>query len=295
MDEIIFKRLTLDDKDLFDDFFANYPPLISEYTFNNLYTWQHSRQIEFAEYEEGLLILANTKDGRYFMPPIGYKDNKRIITTLLEYGAKNEINILKKADEILINSISELGLNVSEDIDSFDYVYNTEDLAFLRGRKYSNKRGFIKKFVAEYYHTYWDYKDTEECRKSCFEFTEKWFKDRSDILDSSLQNEYNAIKEFLTNYKQMNAVGGVICVDKKIAAYTFGEKLNNNTFVTHFEKADSNYAGIYQTINKVFAENEVYDKYKYINREQDLGIMGIRKAKESYYPAKMIKKYNITI
>ena len=111
----------------------------------------------------------------------------------------------------------------------------------------------------------------------------------------TLHNEYFAIKEFLTNYDKFNAIGGVICIEDDIVAYTFGEKLNKDTFVIHFEKGNPKFNVVYQTINKLFVENDIDQKYNYINREQDLGITGIRKAKQSYYPVKMIKKYNITI
>ena len=97
------------------------------------------------------------------------------------------------------------------------------------------------------------------------------------------------------NYEKFNSRGGVICIEDKIVAYSFGEKLNKNTFVVHFEKGDPKYAGVYQTINKLFVENEVSSKFNYINREQDLGISGIRKAKLSYSPVQLIKKFNIKV
>lgn len=295
MEKLIFKKLNFEDKTLFDEYFCKYPPLISEYTFSNLFVWQNSRIIEYAQYEEGLIILATTKENKYFLSPIGFNDNKKIITLMLEYGQKyNLTNSIKRVDEETIDSIKNTGLKIIEDIDNFDYVYNRDDLAFLNGRKYSNKRGFIKKFCADYYHRYWSYKNHKECREKCIIFTEKWFENRKPI-DEALQNEYYAIKNFFSNYNEFNAIGGVICIEDEIVGYSFGEKLNKNTFVVHFEKADSKYSGIYQTINKLFVENEIPSKFQYINREQDLGVSGIRKAKESYYPVKMIKKFNITI
>ena len=101
-------------------------------------------------------------------------------------------------------------------------------------------------------------------------------------------------KNLLIITKFFNSTGAVICIEDKIVAYTFGEILNKNTFVVHFEKALSNYSGIYQTINKLFAENELYGKYEFINREQDLGLPGLRKAKLSYLPVDYIKKFDIT-
>jgi hypothetical protein len=295
MNKLNFKKLTLKDKTLFDHFFEKYPPLISEYTFTNFYVWQKSRIIEFAQYEEGIIILATTDNEKYLLSPIGYKDTKKIITFILEYAQKKNItNIIKRVDEKTIDSIKDLGLKIIEDRDSFDYLYNRDDLAFLKGRKYSNKRGFIKKFCADYYHRYWSYENHKECREKCLAFTDEWFEKRKPI-DKTLYNEHFAIKEFLMNYNKFNSIGGVICIEDKIVAYSFGEKLNKNTFVVHFEKGDPKYSGIYQTINKLFVENEIPPKYNFINREQDLGISGIRKAKQSYSPVQLIKKFNITI
>ncbi len=295
MKKLNFKKISIDDKKIINKYFNKYPPQISEYTFTNLFVWHKSRSIEFALYDEGLIILASSNDKKYFLPPIGFKDNKKIISFLLEYGQKyNLTNTIKRIDEQTISPLMNIGLKIIEDIDNFDYIYNRDDLAFLNGRKFSNKRGFVKKFCADYYHKYWNYQNSKECRIKCLNFTEKWFKNKK-IINDTLHNEYFAIKEFFTNYDKLNAIGGVICIEDEIVAYSFGEKLNKDTFVIHFEKGDPEFNGVYQTINKLFVENDIDQKYNYINREQDLGIIGIRKAKQSYYPVNMIKKYNITI
>lgn len=292
MHELVFKKIAIEDKELFDKFFHEYPPNISEYTFTNLYVWKNSRQIEFSQYEEGLIILAHHENSKYFLPPIGFRDNKKTFDFLLNYGLKNNLtNSIKRADENYINQIKDLNVKITEEHDNFDYVYNTDDLAFLKGRKYSAKRNFITQFLGEYFHKYWQY--TLKCKEKCLELTETWFKERAN--NKSLINEYNAIKELLLNFEKFDAIGGVLCAEDSIAGYCFGEKLNKDTFVIHFEKADSKFNGGYQAINKFFVENQIMGKYKYVNREQDLGIAGIRKAKKSYYPCKMIKKYTISI
>ena len=89
MKKINFKKLTFNDKSLFDKYFEKFPPQISEYSFTNLYVWHKSRVIEFAQYNEGLIFLATTNNEKYFLSPIGFKDNKKIIDFILEYGQKN--------------------------------------------------------------------------------------------------------------------------------------------------------------------------------------------------------------
>jgi len=293
MEKLEFKKITLEDKELFNKYFKEYPPQISEYTFSNLFAWQKSRQIEFCRYNDGLIIIATHHGEKYFMPPVGYNDFKGIISFLLDYGIKYNItDKIKRLNETQIAKLKDLGLNIIEDIDNNDYVYNRDDLAFLIGRKYSNKRGFIKKFCAECYHKYYQY--SECCKSKCLELTEKWMETRK-IIDQPVKDEYNAIKVFLENIEHFDATGGIICIDEKVAAFEFGEKLNKDTFVVHFEKADFNYPGIYQAINKLFVENEIDSKYKFVNREQDLGITGLRKSKRSYYPVKMIRKFTVSL
>src|SRR5271157_2443898 len=133
MEQITFKKLTLEDNQLFSNFFKKFPPLSSELTFTNLYIWLNYRKIEFALHEEGLIILATTNKEKYFLPPVGFKDNKKIISTILEFGDKNNITkTIKRADENMINEIKDAGFKITEDRDNFDYVYKTEDLAFLK-------------------------------------------------------------------------------------------------------------------------------------------------------------------
>ncbi len=292
MSGLSFKHISLEDKKLFDGFFCNFHPEISEYTFTNLFIWRKSRSIEYALHDDGLIILAGGDKGKYFLPPVGFHDKKKIIEYLLEYGLKHNITAgIKRLDESFAESLEGSGLKIAEDPDNFDYVYNTDDLAFLKGRKYSNKRGFVKKFSAEYYHKYW--KATKKCVPNALKLAEKWLESR-DRGDNSVLNEFEAIRELFEHYDVLNVKGGVICSEDKVIAFEFGERLNKDTFVIHFEKADPVYAGIYQAINKMFVENEIEGRFKFVNREQDLGIPGIRQAKQSYYPAKMIKKFTVT-
>ncbi len=292
--KLIFKNLTLEDNELFTGFFKKHPPLISEYTFSNLFVWHKSRKIQYALHDEGIIILAEQHGKSYFMPPVGFSDIKKIYTELFNYAdMHNYPKIFKRVGESDIEHLSgEKSFKITEDPDNNDYIYNTEKLAFLEGRKYSNKRAWVRKFDGEYYHKYMHY--TEECKDRCIKLAEEWVNKRIESVNYNI-DEFEAIKCFLENYNHFKIPGGIICVDcegkKDIVAFTFGEKLNKDTFVIHFEKADSGFTGIYQAINKYFAENEISGKFKFINREQDLGIAGLKKAKHSYYPEKFIKKF----
>ena len=123
--------------------------------------------------------------------------------------------------------------------------------------------------------------------------TEEWAEAKKE-KDATVNDELSAFKEFMENYHHLSAVGGVIIIDNKIAAFSFGERLNDTTFVVHYEKADNSYTGGYQVINQLFVQNEVSGKYLFVNREEDMGNEGIRKAKLSYVPIRLIKKYTVT-
>ncbi|HOJ63493.1 MAG TPA: phosphatidylglycerol lysyltransferase domain-containing protein [Spirochaetota bacterium] len=286
----IFKKIEIDDKKIFDYFFSNNIIEISEYTFTNLFVWSDSRIVEYAIYNDILITKASFENEQYFLPPVGPVTIDTYIT-LRDYAIKNNITSIKRVD---LNTIERLNLKdkfrVVEDRDNFDYVYDSTSLIELKGSKYSSKRGFVKKFLDTYDYEYREF--DEKYKNDCLMLTEKWFSNKNNN-DKTLKNEFIAIKRLLEFNKELKIAGGLIFIEDKLRAFAFGERLNHETFVIHFEKADTNFVGIYQTINKLFIEKECYNKFKFVNREQDLGIEGIRKAKESYHPIKMIKKYNL--
>ncbi|MBP7551985.1 MAG: DUF2156 domain-containing protein [Spirochaetes bacterium] len=293
MEELNFKPIDLSVKENFKRYFYSNKPDISEYTFTNLYVWRNSRKISYAEYQGSLIIRACYNGENYLLPPIG-KDVKNTYVKILEWIKKSEnensVRRIPEKDINIIKSNIEISdFKVVEDRDNFDYVFSSKDLAHLDGKKFSSKRNFYKKFLNEYNLKYEKYKN--EYKNKCIDLMNRWIDKKKD--DKTLNDEYEAIIELLNNFDNLNIVGSVIFADDNLAAFAFGEELNDDVFVIHFEKADTKYIGIYQTINKLFIENEAVEKYKYINREQDLGIPGIRKAKESYYPEMFIKKYNI--
>jgi uncharacterized protein len=292
MGELKFNKITLEDKKIFNRYFSEYQIEISEYTFTNLFVWRNSRSIEYAEFKGGFLILADYGKEKYFMPPLGYEDYKDIICFILDYGILNNIaDSVKRICETRISSLNESGLKITEDRDNFDYVYSSGDLAHLKGRKYSGKRNIITNFLNDYNFEYKKYEN--KYLDECLRLSEDWVKKKSHE-DKSVHDEFLAIKELLLNSENLDATGGVLLIDGKVEAFAFGEKLNDSTYVIHFEKANPDFKGIYQVINKLFIENEILGKYDYVNREQDLGIPGIRKAKESYFPYHMVKKYIVS-
>ncbi len=291
MNGLAFKVLSLDDRALFESVFDREQPVISEYTFSNLFVWRNSRPIEYALGEGGLLLkIDHGQDESCFLPPIGFSDLKQayqLITDWAQEQGKAKVDVFRIPEshiEVLQNS----GWQTEENRDQYDYVYTAQALAELPGKRLDGKRGFVRKFNRENQYQYVPYE--KKYRRPCLELAQMWMAERNPD-DQALQAEYCAIWEYLAHYDKLSGCGSVFCIEDRVAAFCFGEELNRDTFVIHFEKADTRYQGIYQAVNQKFIQEEIQKRYKYVNREQDLGIPGIRKAKESYYPEFMVRKY----
>jgi hypothetical protein len=172
----------------------------------------------------------------------------------------------------------------------FDYVYLSKNLIELPGRKYHSKRNHIKKFQEKYSYSYERFK--KEYVSECMEIADKWYQANRSKDDLDILGEMCAIKEILSHFSELNILGGVIKISNKVETFTFGENLNKDTGVVHIEKANPDILGLYQIINQQFAQ-DVFGSVKFINREEDMGVEGLRKAKNSYYPEFLIEKYKI--
>jgi len=275
-----FKTLELSDKKIFDEFFKRFPPKISELTFTNLFSWRTSKDYMFNLLDEHLIISFENE----FLQPIG-KTPEKIMEKLLKEKKDMIFERIEKSVAMLLSN----KFLVEEERDMFDYVYSLRDLSELKGNQFEPKRNLVKQ--AEKY-------NPEVCRltesnvNDFFRLQQEWCNLRSCENNKLLSDENKAILEALSNFKEFNLCGTCIRIKGKLAAFAIGEKLNEDTYVEHFEKGDLNYKGIYQYVLKEFA-SALSEKTVYLNREQDLGIPGLRKAKESYHPVKMIEKYRI--
>ena len=184
------------------------------------------------------------------------------------------------------------GMKAELDLNQCDYVYLTQDLIELKGRKYHRKRNHIKQFQEKYSFQYIPL--VSEWISQCLHLETAWCDLRHCEVIPGLLNESLAIKEAFTHFEELGVRGGAILINGKVEAFTLGDSLNPETVVIHIEKANPVYEGLYPTINQAFLEHQ-WSGYTYVNREQDLGEEGLRKAKESYFPHHMINKYSITL
>lgn len=296
VDMMIFKRLMIEDKNVLEKFIYPYKFLSCEYSFTTLYIWREACNICYTIHKGALIIKKKDFEGRYyFMQPLGYnkEDLKDIIDALMEYKRENNMDYLfKDLDEGFMEEIKDIyddvkGICIKEDRDNFDYLYEAEKLIKLSGKKLHGKKNHYNSFVKNYNYEVKDIKD-EDVISDVISAAEKWYENNSD--DDMLYYELQGIKDVLKNLENMNIKGIAVYVDGKIVAFSIGEKLNDNLAVIHIEKGDMNYSGVYSFINKTFVDR-CFSDVKIINREQDLGIDGLRKSKLSYYPLKLEKKY----
>ena len=298
------RKIELNDKHLFDKYFLEFKPEISELTFTNLFIWRHHYNFLFKEWKNHLIILSKdyllkwkspinrNKEPSFFLPPIGREPDK-VIIELFKHDQNIEIHrvpeevVFKLRNDIDFQS---LNLEFKDDRNNWDYVYEKDSLINLPGNSFRQKRRWLKKFLSTYDYEF--HLITEEWLEHCKRLQIEWCDYNECQSNEDLQEEQQAIFEALDNFNELSLGGGLILIDDKSVAYTIGEQLNPYTMVIHFEKAHINYEGSYQAINNLFAKN-CCKEAKYINREQDLGIEGLRRAKEAYKPHHMEKKYII--
>ncbi|MHA2283486.1 MAG: DUF2156 domain-containing protein [Promethearchaeota archaeon] len=295
------KPIELGDKELFDKFFKKYPPEMSEFTFTNLFMWRNYYNFLFLESDEHLIVfskdyfrkqkptLSKDKDKLFFLPPIGPKPVETIIKIFERFNEAEFHRVPQEVvDEIIKHkNSSSLNLEIIEDRNNWDYVYEVENLKTLPGNRYRQNRRWLKKFTDNYQYDFQII--SEEVIDKVKKLQKEWWLLRGGEEDAALEEEQKAIYEALDNFTALGFKGALLCCDDKCAAYTFGEMLNPNTLVIHIEKAHMEYEGAYQAINNQFLIN-CCENTTYVNREQDLGIPGLRRAKESYKPTRMIEK-----
>ena len=285
-----FKPLSLEDREQITSCFRRSPPVTSELTFTNLFIWRHHYHFQWCFRADTLFIVGQTNDEPLFaLPPVGEGNLAPAFEQLLDYLARHaQRPEIRRVPELLAqNYAGSFPLEVIPDPTNSDYVYLTESLINLSGRKYHRKRNHINQFRKEYSYRYQSL--DRDLIKASLDLEEHWCRLRSCVQNPALHHEEMAIREALLHFDQLDCLGGVILVDEKVVAFSLGEELNPDTAVIHLEKANSEFVGSYAVINQEFCQNG-WRAFTYINREQDLGEPGLRQAKLSYYPDHMSNK-----
>lgn len=289
-----FREIELDDKPWIDELLAKSDFMGCEYSFANNVAWRRLNDSVISRYKDFYLISTEDKDNIYLTYPAGDGDIFEFIDSFNNYcnsKVKRFVltSVLPQNLDIIKNKLSDKIEKIESNPDYYDYIYNAEDLINLRGKKYHSKRNHISNFKKQT----WEYKElTSDLFADCIEFITDTYNKKNDTDDFSAIVEQFAINTFFTNFDYMNLKGGVLYQNDKIVGVTIGEKINSDTLVVHIEKAASDVNGAYPTICNEFAKANAYN-LKYINREEDLGIEGLRKSKRSYNPCFQLEKHTV--
>ena len=296
--ELIFHDITLDVKPLIDSYTKPWMLECSDLSFTNLFIWGMDGKMQYAEKDDVLFIkLHFSSVPMYLWAPIakyGIKvDYKKAILDGINYMKNAGVEPTYRSvwtpfrDKIL-EACPEL-YSMPTDI-AWDYVYSRESLSTLKGKKLHGKRNHINKFLSIY-----EYKRlTPEMVEDCVALYDKWIMEKDEETAKTLQTEKRSVLRALNNMEELGLVGGTIFIDNKLCAFTVGERLHPHMQLIHIEKGDTDYEGIFPMINQQYVLHECGD-VELINREEDMGVEGMRKAKRSYQPIKMIEKHLISL
>lgn len=288
-----FKPVTLADRAFFERHYSLYPQAHSDNTFTSMVCWNHFMRYRYV-YVNGSLILACTAAGiTRLHPPIGPRDPalmREVIRLALHMCDENKPVILIDPDTAKWMKKLEPELLLVPDLNHFEYVYRASELVELPGKKYLKIRSQINKFRKNYRHTIEPI--TPGDREEIMEFLVKWCESKRCEDNFILAHEIEAISYAIEHFTELSLRGLMIRVDSEVAAISLFERLNTNTALIHFEKGLPKYKGIYKVINAETA-SFLAREVEYINRESDLGIDGLRKAKLRYRPHHMVEVYSL--
>lgn len=291
---IDFQKMDIADREKYDSFLMHSGERGCEYSFVNLFLWGRQR----AAFVDGFLTLFSQFQRKSVYPfPIGQGNLKMVLDAIIHDAYKRGLvcrfTSLTAADCATLEELYPGKFFFHPDRDACDYIYDINDLADLPGRKYQRKRNHVNRFRAAH----------PDCHAvpidgallpAVQEMVDKWFHDR---MAPDTQDEYHtelvALRRAFDNWDALGLEGMALVENGRVLAMTVGSLLGEKTFDVHFEKALDEADGAYAAINQAFSAyvRENYPSVKYLNREDDLGIEGLRKAKLSYYPDHLVVKF----
>lgn len=268
-----------------------------EYSFANNFIYAKRYDVQVGELSGcGVIRYRDRKKkGQYsYSFPFGNGDKRAALETLQELcrqdGYAFRMYPVLENDRKLLIEWFKGEFEIDADRGDFDYIYTVEKLAGLRGKKLHGKRNHIARFMDD---NDWRYEPMSAANiEGCRQMSKEWERMRADKWNDSMEEELHVLDEALTHFAELGFVGGVLYKAEEIVAFTIGEKLNADTLVVHFEKAYPDLQGAYPMINQQFILHEG-EGFTYVNREEDTGDLGLRKAKLSYYPDILLKKYRV--
>lgn len=289
-----FKPVTVSDKELFEKYTYRCGEKNCDLAFANVYCWSSFFRTEICEYG-GFLVSRFRIDGGDkigYAEPLGDGDMEAVIAEISADARRQGQPLrMQSLSPEFIEKIS--GLNCINDLfvysnrDYYDYIYSVESLRTLSGKKLQPKRNHVNQFRRQYEYRYEPL--TEGHKEEVFALLHKWQEAKHTDIDKFLVEDA-VIRCGMQNFNRLGLIGGALYVGGRMVAFTYGSAINDDTFCVHIEKADTDFESSFPMINQLFI-NTLPEKYLYINREEDMGLAGLRDSKLSYHPLELYKKY----
>lgn len=289
-----FKPFRIEDKAQIDSYFSVHHYEQIDCTFNTLFLWQDAYQTSWAEQDGILFIRAGAGKDTFFMPPFAKEEENFVHGLALIHEEYDKLGLpfrLKSASSWVTEQIERLvpgKYDFIEDRDNEEYIYRTDDMIRLPGKKLRMKKNHLNGFLRQYA----DYQYeaiTKENLEDAKAGIHDWFLRHGDI-----EEEEQAIKRCFDHWDALGVKGAVIRIYGKVEAFTNGDSINEKMAHIIFEKANPEIRGLYQAINRDFLMHE-FAETEFVNREEDLGLPGLREAKMGYHPDHLTEKYDVVL
>lgn len=295
---IDFKPIDLSDKKLYDNYLFNEKTRGCEYSFANRYMWG---KCNLATLHNHIVFFAQFNDHISYPFPLGNGDKKPVLDAIIEdakeRGIPCTITGVLKSEQQLLEELYPGKFHFNYSRDSFDYVYAIDDLADLKGRKYHRKRNHLHRFY-DAFPNYTVEPLSKDNLSRVRQMAEQWYELRlKEDPESDFKMEQAALEKAFSHYQELGLVGLMLLDGETVLAFTMGSLLSTDTFDVHFEKARWDVDGAYTAINCEFAKfiRKKYPEVRFLDREEDMGLEGLRKAKESYHPHHLFEKCRATL
>ncbi len=291
-----FELIDIERQEKYLERLAACPAKTSDYSFVNLWGWVEEYGLKWAWTDE-LVWIRQEKPKNAYWPPVGNWGKIGDWNLPLEDLGEEKprfVRIPEFLSDIWKDRMEER-ISVREDRGQWDYLYDAEDLAELKGNRFHKKKNLLNQFLKKYDYRYICF--GKEMIDQVLSMQWAWCQWRDCDLDDALAAENRVIEKVFNAWDKIkNICGGALVVDEKVVAYTLAERLAEDTLLIHFEKGNPSFQGTYQAINQMFVARALEDssrKIKTVNRMQDLGDEGLRKAKLSYNPVDFIRKSEV--
>lgn len=295
-----FRPIALEDQDWVSAYYKKRDCLGAQYTFAANFIWRTAYQVDICEDEGYFFMRYSGGDAGYpgYRCPLGFDGEEglkgaaeKLMAFCRERGEPLTLHNVPPEEQAVLLKLFPDRLDVQPSRDDYEYLYDREALAELPGKKYHGKKGHVRRFME----TDWRYEPlTPALIPDALAMQKEWCRLNACGNDPELCREGKAVREALAHFEALKLSGGLLYQDDRVVAYTIGEPTGGGAFAVHFEKARSDVNGAYPAVNQLFVQQAMAG-FRLVNREEDTGAEGLRKAKLSYHPVELLELCNIRV